>query len=280
MIDAWFVEAEKNNVLPLDDRSAAEILGIERPSAEEPRDTYIYYPVSVAIPGRCRRSMYAAGPTRFSPMSRSRIRMHQCVIFAHGSRFRRTHCSSRTASFTTSTISWASSLSKYLSLPTRWSPAPIRSAWNSSGRAEAKTRVAWTDETVYRRSSLDSGDMRTQPAKFTLSGDGLCIGFDSGDAVSSLYTSPGEFEEAQFRLWALPFRRALHQPRSGSKAHADAALAGASAAYLPHIARLMRQCAVKQAIRCYFRKADAVVRGASALPLPGILPDRNDIGWR
>jgi len=36
------------------------------------------------------------------------------------------------------------------------------------------------------------GPMRTQPGKFTLSGDGLCIGRDSGDAVSSGYTSPGE----------------------------------------------------------------------------------------
>ena len=38
------------------------------------------------------------------------------------------------------------------------------------------------------------GPMRTQPAKFTLSGDGLCVGYDSGDNVSNLYKSPGEFE--------------------------------------------------------------------------------------
>jgi hypothetical protein len=35
--------------------------------------------------------------------------------------------------------------------------------------------------------------MRTQPGKFTLSGDGLCVGYDSGDAVSSLYKTPGKF---------------------------------------------------------------------------------------
>ena len=33
-----------------------------------------------------------------------------------------------------------------------------------------------------------------QPGKFTLSGDGLCIGRDSGDAVSQEYKSPGEFK--------------------------------------------------------------------------------------
>lgn len=38
------------------------------------------------------------------------------------------------------------------------------------------------------------GDMKTQPGKFTLSGDGLCVGRDSGDAVSEKYKSPGEFK--------------------------------------------------------------------------------------
>ena len=37
------------------------------------------------------------------------------------------------------------------------------------------------------------GTMRTQPAKFTLSGDGLCVGYDSGDAVSAEYKTPGTF---------------------------------------------------------------------------------------
>jgi arylsulfatase len=38
------------------------------------------------------------------------------------------------------------------------------------------------------------GPMKTQPGKFTLSGDGLCVGFDSGDAVSQEYKSPGKFK--------------------------------------------------------------------------------------
>jgi hypothetical protein len=35
--------------------------------------------------------------------------------------------------------------------------------------------------------------MKTQTGKLTLSGDGLCVGFDSGDAVSSEYKTPGTF---------------------------------------------------------------------------------------
>ena len=37
------------------------------------------------------------------------------------------------------------------------------------------------------------GPMRTQVGKFTLSGDGLCVGRDSGDAVSQ-YKSPGHVQ--------------------------------------------------------------------------------------
>ena len=36
--------------------------------------------------------------------------------------------------------------------------------------------------------------MRSQVGKFTLVGDGLCMGYHSGDNVSQLYKAPGEFK--------------------------------------------------------------------------------------
>jgi arylsulfatase len=41
--------------------------------------------------------------------------------------------------------------------------------------------------------AVAKGPMRTQAGKFTLSGDGLCVGFDSGDNVSQQYKNPGTF---------------------------------------------------------------------------------------
>ncbi len=38
-----------------------------------------------------------------------------------------------------------------------------------------------------------NGPMLAQIGKFTLAGDGLCVGFDSGDNVSQLYAHPGTF---------------------------------------------------------------------------------------
>jgi arylsulfatase len=35
--------------------------------------------------------------------------------------------------------------------------------------------------------------MRAQIGKFTLAGDGLCVGYDSGDNVSQQYKNPGKF---------------------------------------------------------------------------------------
>jgi arylsulfatase len=37
------------------------------------------------------------------------------------------------------------------------------------------------------------GPMKAQIGKFTLSGDGLCVGYDSGDNVSEQYKNPGTF---------------------------------------------------------------------------------------
>ncbi len=50
-----------------------------------------------------------------------------------------------------------------------------------------KTKLYVNDKVVAE------GPMRTQAGKFTLSGDGLCIGRDSGDNVSQEYKSPGTF---------------------------------------------------------------------------------------
>ena len=52
------------------------------------------------------------------------------------------------------------------------------------GEALGTTRLYVDDQVVA------TGPMRTQAAQFTLCGDGLCVGRDSADAVSSEYRSP------------------------------------------------------------------------------------------
>ena len=63
----------------------------------------------------------------------------------------------------------------------------IRESAGPNRESIGKTNLYFNDKIVA------SGPMRAQVGKFTLSGDGLCIGYDSGDAVSASYKSPGTF---------------------------------------------------------------------------------------
>jgi hypothetical protein len=63
-----------------------------------------------------------------------------------------------------------------------------RESAGKHGESIGKTKLYVNDKVV------TEGPMKTQAGKFTLSGDGLCIGRDSGDNVSQDYKAPGEFK--------------------------------------------------------------------------------------
>ena len=52
--------------------------------------------------------------------------------------------------------------------------------------------------------------MRTQAGKFTLSGDGLCVGYDSGDAVSQEYKTPGTFRGGKIEFAGVTVEKAQY----------------------------------------------------------------------
>ena len=64
----------------------------------------------------------------------------------------------------------------------------IREGMGKYHESLGKTKLYVNDKVVAE------GPMRAQVGKFTLSGDGLCIGYDSGDAVSAGYKTPGTFQ--------------------------------------------------------------------------------------
>lgn len=195
LVELWMKEAEANNVLPLDDRSAAELLGVERPSTEPPRQRYIYYPgtspvpegVAVNVRGRSYKIIADVELTDKS----------EGVIFAHGSRF-----GGHSLFIKDGKLHYVYNFlgikpeQKFVS--GKLTPGKhtlgmefIREGQGEYGESLGKTTLYVDSEAV------DDGDMKTQLGKFTLSGDGLCIGRDSGDAVSEEYSSPGEFKNGR-----------------------------------------------------------------------------------
>lgn len=200
LVDAWYAEAEKNNVLPLDDRSAAEQLGIERPSQEPPRDRYLYFPGTAPVPEavavnvRGRSFKILANVVISDPNASG-------VIFAHGSRFgghslflkdRKLHYVYNFLGIKPEQVFQ----SQVALAPGKYTLGMefVRESAGQHGES-AGTTTLYVDDRV-----VAQGPMKTQPAKFTLSGDGLCIGYDSGDAVSALYETPGKFRGGEILL--------------------------------------------------------------------------------
>jgi arylsulfatase len=64
----------------------------------------------------------------------------------------------------------------------------IREGAGPHHESVGKTKLYVNDKVVAE------GPMRAQVGKFTLSGEGLCIGYDSADAVSEDYKAPGKFK--------------------------------------------------------------------------------------
>ncbi len=193
LIDAWFAEAEKNNVLPLDDRSAAEILTIERPSQEPPRDRYIYYPNTAPVPEGVAVNVRGRS---FKILANVKVTDETSgVLFAHGSRF-----GGHSLFIKDSRLYYVYNflgIKPEQAFKSSVSITPgdhtlgmefVRESTGENGESLGNMKL-YIDEEV-----VAEGPMRTQPAKFTLSGDGLCVGYDSGDAVSEEYPTPSAFQ--------------------------------------------------------------------------------------
>ncbi|HTR23978.1 MAG TPA: hypothetical protein VMI10_08325, partial [Terriglobales bacterium] len=193
LIKAWFEEAEKNLVLPLDDRSATAILTTPRPTEEPPRERYVYYPGTSAIPESA--SVNVRGRS-YKILADVEIIDPNCsgVIFAHGSRF-----GGHALFIADKKLQYVYNFLGIKPEQTFVSPELkpgkytlgmefIREGMGKYHESLGKTKLYVNDKVVAE------GPMRAQVGKFTLSGDGLCIGYDSGDAVSAAYKTPGRFQ--------------------------------------------------------------------------------------
>ncbi|UPG95593.1 arylsulfatase [Luteibacter aegosomatissinici] len=192
LIKAWFDEADANKVLPLDDRSAVELLGIERPQAEPPRDTYIYYPGTSPVPEGVAVNTRGRSFKILADVQIDDARASG-VLFAHGSRFGGHALFIKDKKlyyvYNFLGIKPEQQLVSGELKPGKYTLGAefIREKAGKYGESIGHAKLYVNEKVVAE------GPMRTQPGKFTLSGDGLCVGCDSGDNVSQEYTSPGAF---------------------------------------------------------------------------------------
>ena len=191
LIDAWFGEADRNFVLPLDDRTAQEILAVNRPQSEPRRNRYVYYPGAAPIPEGVAVNIRGKSYKIIADVDISEDAAG--VIFAHGSRFgghalfikdRKLHYVYNFLGIKPEQVFVSDQLAagKH-ALGMEF----LREKTGEHGESLGTTTLYVDDQIAAK------GSMRAQSGKFTLSGDGLCVGFDSGDNVSQDYDSPGTF---------------------------------------------------------------------------------------
>jgi arylsulfatase len=210
LIKAWFEEAEKNLVLPLDDRTAVEILGIERPSDEPKRDRYVYYPDSAPVPEGVAVSVRGRS---YKILANVEIKDPNAsgVIFAHGSRFggHTLFVKGKKLYYVYNYLGIRPEQKLVSSVelkPGKYTLGVefIREKAGPTGESLGQAKLYVNDKVVAQ------GPLKTQPGKFTLSGDGLCVGFDSADAVSQEYKSPARFKGGKIQFVGVTVEKAQY----------------------------------------------------------------------
>lgn len=194
LVDLWFEEADKNLVLPLDDRTALEVLGTERPSQEKPRTRYIYYPHTAPVPEGVAVSIRGRSYKIVADVDVKDANASG-VLFAHGSRF-----GGHSLFIKDKKLYYVYNFLGIKPEQQFVSSVPVTTGKHTFGAEFIREKTGDKGEQIGKcilyidGKKVAEGPMRTQPGKFTLSGDGLCVGFDSGDAVSELYKTPGTFK--------------------------------------------------------------------------------------
>ena len=209
MIKAWFDEAEKNNVLPLDDRTALELISVERPTGEPPRDRYLYYPNTSPVPEGVAANVRNRS---YKILADVTITDANCsgVIFAHGSRF-----GGHTLFIKDHKLHY---VYNFLGIKPEqeFVSGPLKPGKYTFGMEFIREKAGDHHESIgtmklyVNDKVVAQGPMRTQAGKFTLSGDGLCVGYDSGDAVSQQYNSPGTFKGGTIRFVGVTVEKAAY----------------------------------------------------------------------
>jgi arylsulfatase A-like enzyme len=189
----WHELAERYEGMPLDDRTALEIISTPKPQPGVPRDRYVYYadtaevPESVAVNVRGRSYAIAAGISLDTPEAEG-------VLFAHGGvggghvlyiKDRRLHY----------LYNWLGERLQLVSSEDELEPgrhvltAEFRKTGNDPQTASATgTLTLYVDD-----EPAGAAEVMTQPGFFALCGDGLCVGRDSGSPISRDYAVPFAF---------------------------------------------------------------------------------------
>ena len=205
LVNLWFSEAGANGAFPLDDRSAMEIILTPRPVLSPPRDRYVYFPNTAEVPEsqavNVRNRSFTIGALVDIPAPGAKG-----VLFAHGSPFgghalyikkNRLHYVYSFVGMTEERIVATEDVPTGENL--------ILSASFDKTGEDPPGVATGTLSLWHGDKKVAEGRIKTQPGKFMIAGEGLCIGRDRGAGVTDDYPGkqPWQFKGGTIRRVAV-----------------------------------------------------------------------------
>jgi len=187
LISLWWSEAGKYNALPLESRTALDILTTERPQLAKPRDQYEYYPdcaevpESVAVNVRNRSYAIVADVTIDTKEAGG-------VLFAHGCRFGG-HALYIKDGKLKYDYNYVGEEDQYVVSDKPVPTGDVRLSARFEKEGDEKPTTG-TLSLYIGQEKVGEGKIKTQPGKFSLAGEGLNVGRDGGEPVTADY--PGD----------------------------------------------------------------------------------------
>jgi arylsulfatase A-like enzyme len=187
LVSLWYAQAGANGAFPLDDRSGLEVFNTPRPQLSQPRNRYVYYPDVADVPEsqavNIRNRSYSLAAVVDIPEPGA-----EGVLFAHGSRFgghalyikdnRLRYAYNFVGSFEQKIVATED-------VPTG-KGVILSASFEKDG--EDPPHVSTGILSLYHGDTkVGEGRIKTQPGKFMIGEEGLCIGRDSGEPVTDDY---------------------------------------------------------------------------------------------
>jgi arylsulfatase A-like enzyme len=194
LVNRWFAEAGENGAFPLDDRSALEIIVTPRPQLAAPRERYVYYPGNAEVPEQqavnIRNRSFTIGALVDIPRQGA-----EGVLFAHGSRFggHALYVRDNQLHYVNNFVGMAEQkIDGTADLPTGENLI-LSASFEKDGEDPPGVSTGMLS-LFHGDKNVGQGRIKTQPGMFSLAGEGLCVGRDSGEAVTSSYPGDHPYE--------------------------------------------------------------------------------------
>ena len=195
----WYHEAGKYQAFPLEDRLPTEVLTTPRPQLSPPRDRYIYRPGTAEVPEGAavsvRNRSYKIAASVLDATANA-----SGVLFSHGGRFGG-HSLFVKDSRLHYVYNWLGEQEYEIvsSIDVPEGDVVLGVSFDKERTNERGSSLG-TATLFVNDAEAGSGEIRTQPGKFMLAGEGLNVGRDPGGPVSTtLYESPFPFTGGTIR---------------------------------------------------------------------------------